>query len=211
MTWLAQLLKSLGRLPVKVAEDGEVIRQGTAYIAPAGTHLLAKGSDHIELGTGPSEQHARPAVDVLFRSVAKMFGQRVIGVILTGLLQDGALGLRAVGDAGGITIVQDPEGAESPAMPRAAMQALNVDYCVDLPDIGPLLDLLVRRAGSMEGGVLETGLASSIRVMKDRLRLLTRLQEQSRRNPKTAAFIDGEIASLRLEIADIQRQIPASD
>ena len=91
------------------------------------------------------------------------------------------------------------------------MQALNVDYCVDLPDMGPLLDLLVRRAGSMEGGVLETGLASSIRVMKDRLRLLTRLQEQSRRNPKTAAFINGEIASLRLEIADIQRQIPADD
>ncbi len=208
MTWLADLLASLGRLPVKVAEAREVIRQGMAYIAPGGTHLLARG-DRIELGTGPPEQRARPAIDVLFRSAAETFSGRVIGVVLTGMLRDGTLGLRAVRDAGGITIVQDPEEAEAPEMPRAAMKDLGVDYCVALSDIGPLLDLLVRRAASMDKGVLETGLASSVRLMHDRLRLLTKLHRQSRRNPKTARFIRAEIAALRREIARMQRLLPS--
>ncbi len=207
MTWLAELLASIGHLPVKVAADGEVIRQGTAYVAPAGTHLLAKG-DRIELGTGPVEQYVRPAIDALFRSAAAAFRGRVIGVVLTGMLRDGALGLRAVHEAGGITIVQDPQGALAPDMPRSAMQTSDVDYCVELSDVGPLLDLLVRRAGSTKKGVLETGLATSVRLMSDRLRLLTKLHEQSLRNPKTARFIRAEIQALGREIARIQRLIP---
>lgn len=207
MTWLAGVLASIGHLPVKVAEAGEVIRQGTAYIAPAGTHLLATG-DRIELGTGPAEQHSRPAIDALFRSAAAAFGRRVIGVVLTGMLRDGALGLRAVGDAGGITIVQDPEDAEAPEMPLSALRVSNADYCVGISDLGPLLDLLARRAGSARKGVLETGLASSIRLMRDRLGLLTRLREQSRRNVKTKRFIEAEIAALGREIVRIQKLIP---
>ncbi len=207
MAWLAGLLASIGHLPVKVAEAGEVIRQGTAYIAPPGTHLLTSG-DRIELGTGPAEQHSRPAIDALFRSAATTFGRRVIGVVLTGLLRDGAVGLRAVGDAGGITVVQDPERAEAPEMPLSALRAANADYCVELSEIGPLLDLLARRVGSTKKTVLETGLASSVRLLKDRLRLLTRLHEQSRRNPKTARFIEAEIAALDREIARIRRLIP---
>jgi len=208
LSGFAARLASMGQLPVKIAEAGEVIRQGTAYIAPPGTHLLAKG-DRIELGTGPYEQGSRPAIDALFRTAATAFRRRVIGVVLTGMLRDGSLGLRAVGDAGGITIVEDPATAQSPEMPRNALQALNVDYCVGLSDIGPLLDLLARRAGSKEEGVLETGLASSVRLMTDRLLLLTRLHEQSRRNPKTARFIKAEIAALGREIARLQRLIPS--
>lgn len=207
MTWLVELLTAVGNLPAKVAREGESIRQGTAYIAPAGTHLLMK-RDRVELGCGPREQYARPAIDVLFRSAASAFGRRVIGVVLTGMLHDGALGLRAVRDAGGITIVQNPESADEPSMPRTAMAGLNVDYCVELSDIGPLLDLLVRRAGSMKRGVLETGLAKSVRLMKDRLRLLASLYEQSRDNPKTSRFVKAEIAALKREIASIQRLIP---
>jgi two-component system chemotaxis response regulator CheB len=196
-----------GSPSVKVAEAGEVIRQGTAYIAPAGTHLLAKGK-RIELGMGPAEQRARPAIDALFRSAATNFGQRVIGVVLTGMLRDGTLGLRAVRDARGITVVQDPEEAEAAEMPRSAMQGLSVDYCLELSETGPLLDLLVRRAGRTKRGVLETGLASSVRLMKDRLRLLTKLNEQSQGNRKTARFIQAEIAALDREIASIHKLIP---
>ncbi|HET7855423.1 MAG TPA: chemotaxis protein CheB [Gaiellaceae bacterium] len=208
MAWLAGVLASAGHLPVKVAEAGEVIQQGTAYLAPAGTHLLTEG-DRIRLGSGPAEQFARPAIDALFRSAATAFGQRVIGVVLTGMLRDGSLGLRAVGDAGGITIVEDPATAHSAEMPKNALRALNVDYCVGLSDVGPLLDLLVRRAGSKRKDVLETGLASAVRLMKDRLHLLTRLHEQSRRNPKTARYIEAEIAALGREIARIQKLVPS--
>jgi two-component system chemotaxis response regulator CheB len=207
MAWLAGALASIGHLPVKVAEAGELIREGTAYIAPAGTHLLTKG-DRIELGAGPTEQQQRPAIDALFRSAATAFGRRVIGVVLTGMLRDGTVGLRAVRDAGGITIIEDPATAHSPEMPRSAMRAVSADYCLELSAIGPLLDLLVRRTGSMTKRVLETGLASSVRLMRDRLRLLTRLLEQSQRNPKTARFIEAEIAALGREIARIQRLIP---
>lgn len=207
MTWLSELLASVGHIPVKVAKEGERIEQGAAYVAPAGTHLLVR-EDYIELGTGPAEQRFRPAIDVLFRSAAEAFGPRAIGVILTGMLRDGALGLRAIHDAGGITIVEDPATAFAADLPRNAMDGLAVDYCLDVAEIGPLLDLLVRRAGSMKKGLLETGLASSVRLMKDRLHLLGKLERQSRKNPKTARFIHAEITALEREIVAIQRLMP---
>jgi two-component system chemotaxis response regulator CheB len=205
--WLTRRLAGHSHIPVKTAEEGEVIRQGTAYIAPMGKHLLVE-EHRIKLGMGPAEQYVRPAIDVLFRSAASAFGSRAIGVILTGLLSDGTMGLRAIRDAGGITIVQDPREAEKGDMPRNAMKDLNVDYCLKLSEIGPLLDLLVRRAGPHKQGVLETGLASAVRLMKDRARLLTRLYAQSRGNPKTERFLNAEITALEEDIANIKRMLP---
>jgi len=191
-----------GHIPVKVVEDGEPIAQGTAYVAPAGTHLLVDGT-RLRLGTGAREQHVRPAIDVLFRSAASALGRRAIGVILTGMLSDGAIGLRAIRDAGGITIVQNPDEAEEGDMPRNAMVGLDVDYCLELGEIGPLLDLLVRRAGPHKEGILETGLASAVRLMKDRAQLLAKLYAQSRGNPKTAGFLRAEIAALQQNIEEV--------
>jgi chemotaxis response regulator CheB len=208
-TFLASRLNAAGSLPVKVATHGEVIQQGTGYVAVAGRHLLVSGG-RFELGDGPLEQYSKPAIDVLFRSAAQTFGSRVIGVILTGALRDGTLGLRYVNEAGGITIVQNPAHAEHGDMPKNAMRDLMVDYCLELSEIGPLLDLLVRRAGSHKQGVLETGLASSLRFMKERVRMLANLLDQSRRNPKTALFMETEIAALDKEIAEIQKLIPSS-
>jgi two-component system chemotaxis response regulator CheB len=206
--WLPRQLTSVGHVPVKIAENGERIRQGTAYIAPAGKHLLVDEGNFIRAGKGALEQGTRPAIDALFRSAARAFGPQVIGVILTGMLSDGALGLRAIQDAGGITVVQNPESAEHGDMPRAAMRGLAADYCLDLSEIGPLLDLLVRRSHSDDRCLLETGLASSVRLMKDRARLLAKLAAQSHGNPKTARFLDAEITALEREITDIQSIIP---
>ena len=205
-TWLSDRLAAVGPMRVKVAENGETVRQGTAYIAPAGTHLLVEG-EQLSLGSGPREQHVRPAIDALFRSAAHAFGPRVIGVVLTGALSDGTLGLRAVREAGGITIVQDPEHAHTRAMPTNAMNSGEVDHCVGLEDIAPLLELLVRRAGSHKRGALETGLALSLRFMHDRLRLLTRLGAPSRPNDATTGFFNSEIASLKQDIARLTRLI----
>jgi two-component system chemotaxis response regulator CheB len=205
---LAELLTRAGQLTAKVAEDGEPIRQGVAYVAPPDTHMLVEG-ERLRLGQGPREQHSRPAIDALFRTAAAAFGRRVIGVVLTGMLNDGAIGLRAVRDAGGITIVQNPESAEAGEMPRSAMENLGVDYCIELSEIGPLLELLVRRAGGYKQGVLETGLASALRLMKDRATLLAKLYAQSRNNPKTAAFLVSEIAALDHELALVRELIGA--
>lgn len=206
--WLAEHLTRAGQLTVKVAEDGERIEQGAAYLAPAATHLLVEG-DHLRLGRGPVEQFSRPAIDVLFRSAAAAFGRRLVGVILTGMLRDGTVGLRHVRDAGGITIVQNPASAEAGDMPRNAMEGLDVDYCLDLEEIGPLLELLVRRAGPYKEGILETGLASALRLMKDRAALLAKLYAQSRNNPKTSAFLASEIAALDRELASVRELIAA--
>lgn len=203
---LTELLTRAGELSVKIAQDGEPIRQGVAYFAPIDAHLVVEG-DRLRLGTGAPEHHSRPAIDVLFRTAAAAFGRRVIGVILSGLLREGSLGLRAVHDAGGITVVQDPESAEYPEMPRNALKDLGVDYCLDLSEIGPLLELLVRRAGPYKEGALETGLASALRLMKDRAILLAKLQAQSQNNPKTSAFLASEIAALDDELARVRRLI----
>ena len=207
--WLSERLARIGNISVKLAQDGERVRQGTAYVAPPGTHLRVR-EGRIELDTGPREQHSRPAIDVLFRSVAREYGPRVVGVILTGMLKDGTAGLRAVREAGGITIVQDPTGAEHGDMPRNAMRGLEVDYCLELGEIGPLLELLVRRAGPLKRGILETGIASSMRLMRDRAGLLARLSSQSQRNPGTMRFLDAEGAALQRDIDRVGSMRPTA-
>jgi two-component system chemotaxis response regulator CheB len=196
---LPDRLMNVGQLPMKVAEPGEPIRQGMAYLAPLDRHLVIQNGCFGE-GDGPAEQHSRPSIDVLFRSAAEAFGPNVIGVVLTGMLQDGSIGLRAVRDGGGITIVQEPSTAVQGDMPRNAMKDLMVDYCVDLEEIGPLLDLLVRRDRTHKRGDLEGGLAYALRGMRDRLRLLGRLLERSEENQDTHQFLIGEITALEDEI-----------
>src|SRR3954452_2202727 len=124
---LADILDAAGPMAVKMAAEGDIIENGRAYIAPAGRHLLVdKGT--IRLGQGPRENMVRPAVDPLFRSAALSYGPRVIGVVLSGMLDDGAAGLAAVKRCGGLTVVQDPADAQTNEMPLKALDACAVDY-----------------------------------------------------------------------------------
>jgi hypothetical protein len=126
----------------------------------------------------------------------------MIGVILTGLLRDGTAGLRAVHDSGGLTIVQNPATAEYPDMPANAMRDLPVTFCLDLEEIGPALDLLVRRKAG-----LETGLAISIRLLKERVALLVRLRDQSSHNAQTVDYLSSELTLLEQDLRSIQHII----
>ena len=112
-------------------------------VSPSGVHLLI-GPDGIRLGYGPRENMARPAVDPLFRSAALSFGPRVIGVVLSGDLNDGTAGLAAVKQCGGIAVVQDPGDALAPAMPRSALSQVTVDHCLPAAELGALLVRLPR-------------------------------------------------------------------
>jgi two-component system chemotaxis response regulator CheB len=140
---LPELLARAGPLPVVSAEDGEPVRHGRIHVAPPGRHLLLRDG-HIALSAGPHENRSRPAIDVLFRSAAANYGGRVIGVLLTGLLDDGTQGLVAVHLAGGVCVVQDPDDATWPAMPRHALHHDHVDHSVALADLSALLQRLVR-------------------------------------------------------------------
>jgi two-component system chemotaxis response regulator CheB len=138
---LPNVLNKLGALPATNAKDFEHIKMGHIYIAPPDRHMLLE-ADHIRVTKGPKENRFRPAVDPLFRSAAYTFGNRVIGVVLSGALDDGTSGLWTIKERGGITIVQDPKEAIVPSMPFNALKEVNVDHILPAGEIGPLLTSL---------------------------------------------------------------------
>jgi len=139
---LPELLRYRGANHAIHPEDGQRLTNGTLLVAPPDLHMLVDG-DSIRLRHGPKENHSRPAIDPLFRSAALRWGPKVIGVVLTGQMDDGTAGLKAVKQCGGIAIVQDPVSATEPEMPASALANVDVDYCVPLEEIGPLLVQLV--------------------------------------------------------------------
>jgi two-component system chemotaxis response regulator CheB len=150
---LPEILENAGPLPASNAKDGEAIKEGHIYVAPPDHHLLLEGSGHLRLSRGPRENRARPAIDPLFRSAAYAFGPRVVGVILTGGLDDGTAGLWAVKKRGGTAVVQEPKEALAPSMPLSALKHVEVDYCVTLKEMAPLL-VELSHASAEEKGLL---------------------------------------------------------
>src|SRR5688572_19329279 len=138
-----QILAGAANLEVKLADDGEPIRQGVVYIARSDRHLMLD-KDAVRVTRGPRENRWRPAIDPLFRSAAVAHGARVIGVVLTGMLDDGTAGLLAIKRCGGIAVVQDPQDAAHPGMPQSAIDNVPVDHRVALQEMGNLLERLTR-------------------------------------------------------------------
>jgi two-component system chemotaxis response regulator CheB len=140
---LPALLESHTAMKVSFAEDGTVPLDGHVYIAPPDRHLLLDGSAMC-LVRGAKENHSRPAIDPMFRSAAIAKRRAVIGVVLTGDLDDGTVGLQAIKASGGITIVQDPAQADAPSMPSSALRYASIDHCLPLSDIGKCLIALLQ-------------------------------------------------------------------
>jgi two-component system chemotaxis response regulator CheB len=135
---LDSILDRAGPLPVTSARDGEELERGHVYVAPPDFHLLLRGSK-IHLSAGPRENGHRPAIDPLFRSAARAYGSRVIGVVLTGTLDDGTDGLRLIKQRGGATVAQDPDDAAYGDMPRSAIDYVGPDRVVPLAGMGAVL------------------------------------------------------------------------
>lgn len=144
-SFLPELLSRSGKLPAHHAIDGEKIRRGWIYVPPPDLHMLVRAG-HVILRRGPRENRTRPAIDPLFRSAAVTYRSRVIGVVLSGTLDDGAAGLTAVKLCGGTTVVQDPNDAMWPEMPRNALAHEHVDHIVAMSDLPALLVRLVGEA-----------------------------------------------------------------
>src|ERR671913_852875 len=148
---LPEILTRAGRLPASHPNDGERIQYGRIYVAPPDHHMTMEG-DVVRITHGPSENGVRPAVDPLFRSAARAFGSRVVGIIATGSLDDGTAGMAAVKEAGGIAIVQDPDSAFAPSMPRSVMAAMHVDHVLPIGEIAPMVAALVREEAPARAG-----------------------------------------------------------
>lgn len=141
--YLAEGLSGSCALPVSVAIDGQPVEPGRIYVAPADQHMLLLPGV-IRLGHGPRENMARPAIDPLFRSAALAYASRVIGIVLTGYMNDGAAGLFEIKRRGGLAFVQQPGEAEASQMPEAALEAVAVDRIVRTAEMAEALAEAVR-------------------------------------------------------------------
>jgi two-component system chemotaxis response regulator CheB len=139
---LSSILDRAGPLPATLAVDGEPLERAHVYVARPDAHLLLRGPT-IHLSTGPRENGHRPAIDPLFRSAARAYGPRVVGVVLSGTLDDGTDGLRLIKQRGGATVVQDPDDAAYSGMPESAITYVGPDRIVPLAAMGETLCELV--------------------------------------------------------------------
>ena len=150
--YLADMLDRTSALPVAQAIDGQPIEKGQVYVAPPDRHLIIDDGT-VRLGDGPRENMARPSIDPLFRSAALSYGPRAVGVIVTGMLNDGASGLWAIKQAGGTAVVQHPLDAEADQMPLAALDAVDADA---IPTAGELAQVLTDISRTDAGPPVET-------------------------------------------------------
>jgi two-component system, chemotaxis family, protein-glutamate methylesterase/glutaminase len=141
---ILQRLKKHKAFRCDLARNGERLAPGRIYVGPADYHLLVK-KDHVLVTKGARENRYRPGIDPLFRSAAVTHGPHVIGVLLSGMLDDGTAGLTAIKKCGGVTIVQDPKDAAYPEMPQSALNNLKVDYCLPVSQMGKVVERLVNR------------------------------------------------------------------
>jgi two-component system chemotaxis response regulator CheB len=146
---LPSILKRAGSLPADMAVDGEDLRPGRIYVAPPDHHPLVVPG-RVVLSRGPRENGHRTAVDPLFRSAASAYGSRVVGVVLSGALDDGTAGLAAIVASGGAAIVQDPEDALQPSIPLSAMEQVRVGHVAPAAQIGAPLAVHTREAVRMD-------------------------------------------------------------
>ncbi len=143
---MADLLKSKCKIDVREAEDKEPIRAATVYLAPPDYHLLVEPDKRLSLSSDDPVHFSRPSIDVLFESAADAYGPGLVGLVLTGGSSDGANGLRAVHQAGGQALVQDPATANVPLMPQSALEACPSARVMSLPEITTFLNHLVQPA-----------------------------------------------------------------
>ena len=142
---LAQVFAHRTGLPVEEAQPHAPVRPGTLYFAPPGYHLLVEADRTFSLSCDPPVLYSRPSIDVLFESCAEAYGERLLGMVLTGANEDGARGLAVIKACGGLTAVQNPGEAAHPAMPEAAIRLANPEFVLPLSGLRDLLHTVVRR------------------------------------------------------------------
>jgi two-component system chemotaxis response regulator CheB len=173
--FLMQHLQKHTALPCQIATEGASIKKGHIYIAAPNLHLLIK-KGNIILGRGPAENRWRPSIDVLFRSAAVAYSTRTIGIVLTGLLNDGTTGMLAIKRSGGTCVVQDPNEAEYPDMPLSVLDNMEADYCISLANmeevISAILQTTPEERPAPDDVIIESQIAEKVVVDYDNVRQL---------------------------------------
>jgi two-component system chemotaxis response regulator CheB len=181
---LPDLLTRAGHIPARHAIDQEQIEHGRIYVAPPDYHLLIEDG-RIRLSHGPKENRHRPAIDPLFRTAAEQHGGKAIGIILSGTMDDGSTGLKEIKRHGGLAMVQDPDEALYPDMPRNACAVTRPDFCLPVAEIGSTLPTLIRKP--VKEGVMRNG--SKDRGMKPEDKRIKTAKEVGRELGSPSGFV----------------------
>jgi two-component system chemotaxis response regulator CheB len=196
---LPSVLTKAGALRAVHPEDGDPIEHGRIYVAPNDHHMLLE-KDYIRVARGPKENRFRPAIDPLFRSAAYVFGTRVIGVVLTGALDDGTAGLWTIKLRGGTTVVQEPSEALIRSMPLNALDNVAVDHKLTVAEIGDLIARLVREPAAAPVRVPveeDEKTRHEIRIAKEREALEEGILRSGELSPFTCPECHGVLAMIR--------------
>jgi two-component system, chemotaxis family, protein-glutamate methylesterase/glutaminase len=180
--------------------EAQKLEPGKMYFPPPDCHLVVEPG-HVRATKGPKENRFRPAIDPLFRTAAQVFGPGAIGVILTGNLDDGTSGLAAIKRLGGRAIVQDPRDALFPAMPQSAIGHVNVDYCVPLDQIAPLLIKLTGQLVTTPTLPIPRELETEVRIARQESPMEAGLEHVG----KPSRFTCPDCHGVLLQIADDDR------
>lgn len=157
------------------AEDNMPIQKGNIYFAQPNKHLIVK-KGLVKLGSGPAENRWRPAIDVLFRSAAAAYDGRTIGIVLTGMLDDGAAGMVAIKRCGGTCIVQDPDEAEYPDMPLSVLEEINVDYCIPLSKMSGTISRIIATREDVDN-LVPADIIKEVKISEDGIGSIDDLQQ----------------------------------
>jgi len=206
--FLVKRLASHTRLSCVVAENNTHIEKSAVYMAPADHHLLIN-EKHILVAKGPRENQFRPSIDPLFRSAAAFHGAKTIGVILTGFLQDGLVGMNAIQRCGGFTVVQDPADAEYPDLPRNISRHIKVNYSTPIAQMGKLLVDLVHQGSPDSITVppdilLEAQIAQRIMINSETASI-DNMDKLGKRVPYTCPECGGSLWELTQENDNVSR------
>jgi two-component system chemotaxis response regulator CheB len=202
---LSKWLRQFGHIEIIETSQKERLREGVVFVAPPSQSLTVQDGE-LNLEALERTVSPRDTINRLFESAATAYGDRVVGVILSGRLTDGSKGLRAVHQVGGLTVIQNPEEAEYGDMPANALAHVpEATFRLNATDIGLTLDLLARRNAE-----LETGLSSAVRLLKQRIALLVRLLAQSKGNEETYHYLSTELKSLRGEVRSVENFLSES-
>jgi len=191
-----------------IGEHNTHIAYGAVYLAPPDHHLLID-EKHILVAKGPRENQFRPAIDPLFRSAAAFHGSKTIGVILTGYLNDGLIGMESVKRSGGFTVVQEPLDAEYPDLPRNILRQMQVDHAVPVSQMGALLEKLVHQPAQdsvtvPQDIVMEAKIAQRIMINSENADL-SELDQLGKRVPYSCPDCGGALWELTQNKGDVKR------
>jgi two-component system chemotaxis response regulator CheB len=193
---LPEILSRAGPLLASHPADGDTFQMGQIYVAPPDRHLLLGADGRIQLSHAAHENNHRPAIDPLFRSAARHYGPRVVGVILTGALHDGVAGLLAIRRAGGLAVVQDPADALLPSMPLGATQIAGADYVAPASDLASQLFKIVRESRISVPG------AEPVEHMSDVVYRNINSQEHKERSSEPSVFTCRKCGGALWQVAD---------